>query len=402
MNTAWRRLTPLLGVVLLAVAVFALRYQFRDLTLGGVWRSLTALPEWVVALAAVMTAINYAVLTGYDQLAFVYLGRKLPRSQIALASFVGYSISNSLGFAVISGATARLRFYSRWGLSPAEIGRVVVFYSGTFWLGLLLLGGWSLAMHPPAGLIQFPAHRWAVPFGIVLIVLPAIYLGAALIKRGTIPVRLFGRSFNVALPSPSLVGAQFALSLADWALASAVFWIVIPGPRPPFFETMSAFMAAQFVGLLTNIPGGLGVFEAGIALLLGSGVSETSLAAGLLTFRAIYYVIPLMLGLAALAADEWSERRHIVTHWGKRFGALTISLAPPLIGGFAFVTGAVLLFSGVTPAAAERIRWLSNAIPLWSVELSHFIGSLVGLGLLLLSQALIRRVDAAWTLAVAI
>jgi phosphatidylglycerol lysyltransferase len=105
-------------------------------------------------------------------------------------------------------------------------------------------------------------------------------------------------------------------------------------------------------------------------------------------------------GLTILVADEWQERRHLVQRWIKSIGALTVSLAPPIIGGYAFVAGAILLFSGATPAAAARLRFVLDTIPLPVVELSHFIGSLVGLGLLLLAQALIRRVDAAWTLAV--
>src|SRR5579871_5370172 len=168
MHKAWRRLTPLLGIVLLGVAVGALRYQFQNLTLSSVFDALGALPEGIVVLAVLMTALNYAVLTGYDQLAFAYLKKPLPRGKIALASFIGYAISNSFGFAVLSGATARYRFYSRWGVSPADIGRVVVFYSTTFWIGLLVLGGWSLAIHPPEGLVAVPGHQWAVPFGVVL------------------------------------------------------------------------------------------------------------------------------------------------------------------------------------------------------------------------------------------
>ena len=91
-----------------------------------------------------------AILTGYDQLAFVYIGRTISRWQVAMASFVGYAIANNVGFALLSGTSARYRFYSRWGLSGGDISRVVVFYSGTFWLGLIVLGSWSLLFSPMA------------------------------------------------------------------------------------------------------------------------------------------------------------------------------------------------------------------------------------------------------------
>ncbi len=86
--------------------------------------------------------------------------------------------------------------------------------------------------------------------------------------------------------------------------------------------------------------------------------------------------------------------------WGTAVGEFTITLAPKLIATFTFIAGAVLLFSGATPAATGRLAFLAGFLPDSVIELSHFLGSLIGLGLLLISQALARRVDAAWTLTV--
>jgi phosphatidylglycerol lysyltransferase len=399
MSSWWRRLTPLLGVALLIAAVYALQDQLKTHTLGELWRAIASLPPAAIGLAILLTIVNYAILTGYDQLAFQYLGKPLAWWRVTLASFVGYSISNNLGFAMISGATARYRFYSRWGYSNDEIVRVIGFYNATFWIGLLLLGGSSLIIAPPPGLATLIGHDWARPIGAIFLAIPVLYVVAALTRRA--PIRIGRISFT--LPSPRLVAGQFVLSTLDWALAALVLWFLIPvahAPRPPLLETMSAFLAAQFAGLVIQVPGALGIFEVGMYVLLGPGTSKEDLIAGLVAYRAIYYLLPLVAGLALLVIDEWQERQHLFQRWGRSISALTISLAPPLIGGFAFIAGAILLFSGATPATAVRLDFLLHTIPLPVVALSHFIGSLVGLGLLLLSQALIRRVDAAWTLAV--
>jgi phosphatidylglycerol lysyltransferase len=401
MASWWRRLTPLLGVALLFAAVYAVADQLQQYTAAGLWHAVRAVPPPAFGLAVALTAVNYALLSGYDLLAFVYLRRRLAWWRISLASFVGYAVSNSLGFAGLTGATARYRFYSRWGLSNDEIGRIVAFYNVTFVLGLLLLGGWSLLVAPPEALVTLKGHEWAAPLGALFLALPSGYLVASALRRK--PIRIFRT--EITLPSPALVSAQFALSTVDWALAALVLWILIPAPRPPFLETMSAFLAAQFVGLVFQVPGALGVLEGGILLLLGSTVeahrvAQPQLIVALVAYRAIYYLLPLVAGLTVLVADEWADRRHLFRRWGRSVGALTISLAPPLIGGFAFIAGAILLFSGATPAAAARLEFLLHTIPLPVVALSHFIGSLIGLGLLLLSQALIRRLAAAWTLAV--
>ena len=343
MASWWRRLTPLLGVALLVAAIYAVADQLQQYTVAGLWHAVRGVPPPAFGLVVALTVVNYAILTGYDQLAFVYLRRRLVWWRITLASFVGYSVSNSLGFAGLTGATARYRFYSRWGLSNDEIGRVVGFYNATFGLGLLLLGGWSLLVAPPEALVTLRGHEWAAPLGALFLALPAGYLIASAVRRE--PIRLFGTSFT--LPSPALVGAQFALSTVDWALAALILWILIPAPRPPFLETMSAFLTAQFVGLIFQVPGALGVLEAGMLLLLGSAVEvhrvdKPKLLVALVAYRAIYYLLPLIAGLSILVADEWAERRHLFRRWGKSFGALTISLAPPLIGGFAFIAGAIL------------------------------------------------------------
>src|ERR1044071_6421235 len=145
MRGSWRRLGPFVGLLLFGVALFYLWSELRALSLARIGRTVQAMPLSHVGLAIALTLVNYAVLTGIDQLAFISLSRRFPRWQIGLASFIGYAISNNLGFALLSGASARYRFYSRWGLTAPEISRIVIFYSGTFWLGLLVLGGWGLA-----------------------------------------------------------------------------------------------------------------------------------------------------------------------------------------------------------------------------------------------------------------
>ncbi len=102
------RLAPVVGAILFLAALYVLHLQLTELTLADVTDSLRRLPHGAVALALLLTAVNYAVLTGYDQLAFVYVGRAIPRWQITMASFVGYAIANSVGFAVLSGTAARI------------------------------------------------------------------------------------------------------------------------------------------------------------------------------------------------------------------------------------------------------------------------------------------------------
>jgi len=77
--------------------------------------------------------------------------------------------------------------------------------------------------------------------------------------------------------------------------------------------------------------------------------------------------------------------------------ALWVSgLVPHVLSFAVFVAGAILLFSGTTPEGSWRLMQLEKFLPLPVLEISHFLGSLAGMGLLILSRGLQRRLDAAY------
>ena len=208
-----------------------------------------------------LTSINYAVLTGYDFLAFAYIGRRLPGVQVALASFLSYAVSNNVGFAMLSGASVRYRFYTRWGLTGEELSRIVFSYSVTFWLGLLALGGVSLAVSPVPLLRGWARVRRRRPAG----------CWRRLRRRTSRPPRWVEGPSPWALPlsaADPVALTQLALSVADWALAGAVLYVLLPTGAVPFLAFLGAFLAAILIGMASHVPGGLGVFEGLMVVLL--------------------------------------------------------------------------------------------------------------------------------------
>ena len=119
-------------------------------------------------------------------------------------------------------------------------------------------------------------------------------------------------------------------------------------------------------------------------------VPAEALAAALVLYRLIYYVLPLLLALALLVVHE--VRRGTVTPVTRA----AVSLAPLLLATYTFIIGLMLLISGVTPATDEATELLSLHVPLPLVEASHFIGSIAGLGLLFVARGIVLRLDAAW------
>jgi len=393
-------LKPLLVLALFAVALRVLHDTLAEYRYREVLAYVNTLPRHQLLLAVVFTLLSYLVMTGYDTLAFRYIRHPLPYLKIALASFIGYAFNNSVGFSGLVGGSLRFRLYNAWRLTAVEIAKVIAFCTISFWLGFVLLGGFFFLATPPE--IPPSIH---LPFlsirllGIALL-LPAIgYVLWITIRRE--PIRF--KQWEFELPSVRLFLAQLTTSCLDWILAASVLYILLPASMPlTFSRFLCIFLLAQIAGVASNVPGGLGIFEAIIIVFLAPISSASAILGALVAFRAIYYLLPLLVAIVLLAIHEIVEKREGVARAWKIFGRWAPGLAPQLLAFTTFVGGAVLLFSGATPTLPARIGFLRRNVPLPVVELSHFFGSITGAALLLLARGLQRRLDAAYQITIGV
>ena len=349
-----RRTIPVaIGLVLFLAALEVLRLELRSVSWHALTEDIFGTPLDRLTLAVGLTAINYAALTGYDLLAFAYIAKALPRLHVAAASFMAYAISNNVGFGMLSGASVRYRFYTRWGVTAEELSRIVFSYSVTFWLGLFALGGLSLVISRAPDGYAFPAEGLLVPVGWVLMLVPPLYVVATVVRRT--PLRV--RSFELPLPSPWIAVAQLLLSAIEWSLAAAVLYVLLPPSTLAFLPFLGVFLVAILVGMVSHVPGGVGVFEGLMVVLLKPYLSSAALLPALVVFRAVYYLLPLSIALVGLVVDEAWQRRTHVGRVAAAAGRLTEQLTPNVLAIFTFLAGIVLLFSGATPAAPRHRAW---------------------------------------------
>jgi len=390
-----RRVIPVaVGLTTFVVSLAVLRVELRAVSWYQLTAAISATPASSLVLAMALTALNYAALVGYDLLAFAYIGKALSRARIAWASFLAYAISNNVGFAMLSGASVRYRFYTRWGVTAEELSRIVFSYSVTFWLGLMALGGLSLLVSPLPTAEELPARPILVLFGWLLMLVPPLYLLSTVLRSA--PLQFKGVSFP--MPSFAIATGQLLISMVDWALAGAVLYVLLPPGSPGFFAFLSAFLVSILLGMMSHVPGGVGVFEGLMVLLLKPYLGSSELLPALVVFRAVYYLLPFSMGLLGLVADEvWQRRAHVVRA-GSALGRVSSQLIPKAMGLATFVAGVVLLLSGATPGAPGRLALVDRVLPLPVIEASHFLGSVLGAVLLILSQGLARRLDAAYYL----
>ena len=69
------------------------------------------------------------------------------------------------------------------------------------------------------------------------------------------------------------------------------------------------YLLAQLAGIISNVPGGLGVFETILILLLSPPIPSASLLGALLAYRGIYYFLPLGVSILMLLWYEFKQRR---------------------------------------------------------------------------------------------
>ncbi len=391
---AW---TTLLGIALFGVALFWLHHLLAKYNGHDILEQFEAIPSATLWRAGLFAFGGYACLTLYDALAVRFAGARVPYARIALISFMGYAIGHNIGLNTISGGAIRYRAYTALGLGAKQIATIIVFGSLTFILGAAFLLGLSLLTQPALLGSVLHVHSWlAVLGGILLLAGVLLYLILVCTRRA--PLRV-GR-IEIPLPKAPVGFAQIAVACTDLLCASAVLYVLLPAHAELGFAAFAGiYLIAMAVGIISNVPGGIGVFEA-VLLLLLPAMPQAGVLGSLVAFRVIYYFAPFAIALALLGIHEFWVHRGPVVRFAQLTRTFLIAMTPQVIAVAVFLAGAVLLFSGATPGLVSRIALLRDFVPLPVLELSHLLGSAVGVGLLVIAHGLYKRLNTAWWLTV--
>jgi phosphatidylglycerol lysyltransferase len=191
--------------------------------------------------------------------------------------------------------------------------------------------------------------------------------------------------------------AQAATASLDLVASAGVLYVLLPAmPDFSFAGFIGYYLLAVLAGLVSQVPGGLGVFESVMMVALSSRLRADAVLGALLAYRGIYYLLPLVIGIALMLVQEVREHARRFQPVADILGRTANVLVPNALAFLTFLAGAMLLFSGSTPGLHHRLKFLDTLFPLSFLETSHLLGSLAGMGLLLLARGLQRRSDAAW------
>jgi uncharacterized membrane protein YbhN (UPF0104 family) len=319
-------LGPLASIALIAL-VFG-RFLPEFTSIGAVWdhiRSMTWLEVGTLALAAMWNLITYWILMVATMPGLTY-------AQAAVVAQSSTAVSNTVPAGSALGIAMSYSMYSSWGFSRSRSS-----------VSLLITGLWNnfAKLGMPVLALTLLAFSGGASGGRVV----AGLLGVAALIGAMVALRLLLRSeesaarmgLRAARIASSLRGLLGRSPVSGWHLATTKFrgrvillltarWHSITaatvvshlslfavlllalrhlGVAERDVSTVEALAVFAFARLLTAIPitpGGLGVVE--LALITGlssAGGDRAEVAAAVLIFRALTFVLPIPLGVAAYA-----------------------------------------------------------------------------------------------------
>jgi len=392
-GTSLRWIGPLASLLVFTVVALVLRRELAHLHTREILEELRQTPRLHVVIAFGFTAASYWLLGFYDFLGLRYIGKAVAYPRVLMTSFIANAFGHNLGLAAFTGGAVRFRMYASAGLTAIDVATVQGFCSLTIGIALATLGGLSLTLEPTHTAAVLHLHpRWAMLVGIMLLSGVGAYATWCILGRTPIEIR----GWALRAPRPTLGFAQIILGMCDLSCSTAVLWWLLPPQADMGFLTfVGAYAAAVTAGIVSHVPGGLGVFETVIVFALPD-VPVSSLLGSMLIYRAVYYLAPLMVATLLFGIKELSAQRGPLARAHALASLYIAPVVPQVAGTLTFLAGFILLVSGATPGMDARLTVLRNIVPLAILELSHLAGSVIGLGLLVLSRALFRRVHAAY------
>lgn len=392
----WSVVGAIVALAAFSYAATVLYRNLEEISWPQVRHTIATFPLSHLALSGLFTVLSYGALVGYDLIALRVVGaRQVPLRIAAITSFISHAVTFTFGFGVLTGGAVRLRLYRVWGVDTDRVLGIVMLCALSFWAGLATIAGICLAVDPQlvSALVHLsvPTCRLA---GTMILAVIAVWLVYVSIR----PIRIEIGNWRLPLPGTrATIGAIF-VGMLDVAAAASALWVLLPQDlhitMPGFFVV---FALATVLGVVSHVPGGLGVFDAVILL----GVTQHpsgELVGSLLLFRLIYYIAPVIVALTMLMVHEMRGRSGLAHEDDSTSATIIEPIIPPLAAIVTFSGGLILVISGTLPA--HRLWLIRDFLPLPFVEASHFIASLVGTVLLLIANGLAHRLRSAWQLAI--
>lgn len=227
-------------------------------------------------------------------MALKYIGKKLPKDKVVEAAMISFSVTNTTGHAYIAGGSLRYMLYSKLGLTELNVLKMIAFESVTYLLGMACVFDVSLILSSLFHLTPGSTDIKWFDIGAVVVSLLVLLYWVFVVR----PKRKINfKNIQIQAPSPQITLLQMLVGSMDIVAASLVFYTLLRYHMDVnIIHVFTIFTLAQLIGISTQVPGGLGVFEgAFLYLFVHTPAEKGGILAALITFRILYYFVPLGL-----------------------------------------------------------------------------------------------------------
>ncbi|MBB3180384.1 lysylphosphatidylglycerol synthase domain-containing protein [Variovorax sp. Sphag1AA] len=304
-STHWEHVKRIAAWVFFAAVVALIWRQARHIDWWTVLASIRAIPLPMILAGALLAFCSHLLYSTYD-----LLGRRMTHHDLGTVpvmgiTFISYAFNLNFG-SLVGGVAFRYRLYSRLGLRPNTITRVLGFSMLTNWFGYFVVAGAAFCFAP----MTLPPD-WRIDSGGLRI------LGAGLMLVGIAYLALCAaarehtwniRGHELDTPPLRIALLQLAMSGVNWSLIGGIVWFLLQ-QQVEYTTVLSVLLVAAVAGVITHVPGGIGVLEAVFLALLSHRLPEAQILGALLAYRALYYLLPLAVALVFYVVAEMHARR---------------------------------------------------------------------------------------------
>lgn len=394
-----QRLGIVFTVIVFILALTAFTHLVEDIDGQSLYSAINEVSWHTIGMAMLAAITSYCMILGYEWSASRYAGVKLPISTLALGGLSASAIGNALGFSMLTGGSVRYRTYSKKHISALAIIQMTVFAS-------LSLG---VALPPIAAImaftdIHYSAKALHINETLLIIIATTIIAGYIIFlaiasrfistKHPSVDSRYlcFG-PINLRVPNLRLTLLQFVITFFDVLAASTVLYCLLPSSACiPFGTFLTVYLLALAAGVLSHVPGGLGVFEVILLAAFKEQLDQPGLLAALLLYRLIYVIMPLIVACLVLLVIE--ARNFTTSRQATKFS----TNSAPLVALLVFISGICLVFSSIIPESYSYSATLVTTVPDVIINGSHLMACLIGVLCLIIAQGLWRRLTSAWAI----
>ncbi|WP_202113732.1 MULTISPECIES: bifunctional lysylphosphatidylglycerol flippase/synthetase MprF [unclassified Gilliamella] len=397
--TRYRQFLALLfGLSIFFIALIVCWHLLKEINLNELKHAINHLPAHAIVFSSLCAIGSYLMLICYEWSAARYAGVKLKPTTIISGGICASAIGNAIGLSALSGGAVRCRLYFKQGLTTIDVARMSFFVTLSLGFSLPLFAAIAALIHTHQTMLALHMTKnsiWLTAgtvFSIYALLLVFLYCHR-LPEKPNKDTQLFKLyRWTIRLPNIRLASCQLVITLFDAIFAGAILYFLLP-VQPNFFTFIMIYILALVAGVLSHVPGGVGVFEAIILAALSSEIGTASLTVALVIYRIIYILIPLIPATILLLANE-----------GKSFLSAPqvkqteTGIAASVMAVTVFFAGVVMMFSSVLPGFNRKL--VASLIPEKVINIAHLSASLIGILFLLLAMGLRRRLFSAWGVSV--